>query len=69
MKNIPSTLIAELQQICEMKLERTITLSEAEDVGRRLLETFSLMFNVEEKRMSKDFLHVTLTVPKTNETM
>ncbi|MCC7540579.1 MAG: hypothetical protein IT379_30470 [Deltaproteobacteria bacterium] len=70
MPELPASLVADLQHVCEVELGRGLTLAEAEDVGRRMLATFSLLFEIRERTaIHRSSPQVPLTSPTTNETV
>lgn len=69
-KDISPVLVADLQRRCEQELGTQLTLAEAEQLGRRLLGTFELMFEVHQRqRIHRSCRKAVLTKQQTNETL
>jgi hypothetical protein len=68
--DLPSSLVVELQRICETELGQGLTLAEAEEVGRRMLAMFALLFEVHERQaVHRSSPRGLLTNTRTNETL
>ncbi len=68
--DIPAVLIADLQLSCKDELGRALSASEAEDLGRRMLSTFALLFEVRERNaVHRSKPDVPLTNARTNGTL
>lgn len=68
--DISSVLVADLQRRCELELGHKLTLAEAEQLGRRMLVTFELLFDIHQRELVPRSTQVAkLTKTATNETL